>query len=76
MLDKLLRVSHWRLHDAHKFDAIVQVCDEVRVAAPDDIRLWKASRSNELYGEIDIFYSHLLACCRLGFVPRVGASLA
>ena len=53
--------------DVHKLDATVQIRDEVRVAAANDIHLWETRRANKLYREVDIFDSYLLVCECPGF---------
>ena len=65
--------------DIHNLNATVQVCDEVRVAAANDIHLWETKRPNKLYREVDIFDSYLLVCECPGFghsVAGIGTSLA
>ena len=59
--DKVLRMS-CLAPDVHKLNAIVQICDEVRVTAPNDIHLRETRRPNKLYREVDISGSHLLVC--------------
>lgn len=64
--DKVWRMSRLA-PDVHNLNAIVQICDEVGVTAPNDIHLWETKRSNKLYREVDIFDSHLLVCECPGF---------